>query len=81
MDRIRSFTRSIGTVIGLFPQWKGFSYEESMYRADGAHKDENPRKGDFVKDECGSSRTGGMDFVSSLIHATAPQARSMSCIL
>jgi len=47
MDRIRFSTRSIGTVIGLFTPWKGFSSDESMYCADGPHKDENPRKGGF----------------------------------
>jgi hypothetical protein len=33
MDGIRVSTRSIGTVIGTLPPWKGFSSGESIYRA------------------------------------------------
>ena len=76
MDRIRSGTRSIGMDIGMVPPWKGSSSEESMYRAAGALNANAPGRGAFLHVERGSSRTGGMDFVSSLLHAPAPQARS-----
>jgi len=48
---IRSSTRSIGTVIGLFTPWKGYLPEVRINRAAGPQNAKAPGKGASLDDE------------------------------
>ena len=60
MDRIRSVTRSIGTVIGMFTPWKRFPSKVSIYLAAGAGNANAPGRGRFCMTSAG--RPGGVYF-------------------